>query len=84
MSSILLTGARAPVTLELCRAFAQQGHRVFLADMNLFPIARWSRFVEQYLRIPAPVQEFDAFKQALKELIKRYRIDHLIPTCEET
>lgn len=84
MSSILLTGARAPVTLELCRAFAQQGHRVYLADMNLLPIARWSRFVEQYLRIPAPVQEFTAFKQALKDLVERYQIEHLVPTCEET
>lgn len=83
MSSILLTGARAPVTLELCRAFAQQGHQVYLADMNLLPIARWSRFVEQYLRIPAPVQEFTAFKQALKDLLERYQIEHLIPTCEE-
>ena len=84
MSSILLTGARAPVTLELCRAFAQQGHRVYLADMNLLPIARWSRFVEQYLRIPAPVQEFSAFTQTLKDLVKSYQIEHLIPTCEET
>lgn len=83
MSSILLTGARAPVTLELCRAFAWQGHRVFLADVTLFPIARWSACAEAYFRIPAPVQQFDLFVKSLKKLITQHDIDHLIPTCEE-
>lgn len=83
MSCILLTGARAPVTLELCRAFARQGHRVFLADVTLFPIARWSTCAEAYFRIPAPVQQFNLFAETLKKLITQHHIDHLIPTCEE-
>ena len=83
MPSILLTGARAPVTLELCRAFAQQGHRVFLADVTLFPLARWSSFAVDYFRIPAPAQHFLAFSSALSALIKLHHIEHLIPTCEE-
>lgn len=83
MSSILLTGARAPVTLELCRAFAWQGHRVFLADVTLFPIARWSNCAEAYFRIPAPAQQFDFFVESLKQLITQHQIEHLIPTCEE-
>lgn len=83
MSSILLTGARAPVTLELCRAFAQQGHQVFLADVTLFPIARWSRFAVRYFRIPAPKQHFNDFAEALQRLVVEHHIDHLIPTCEE-
>lgn len=83
MSSILLTGARAPVTLELCRAFAWQGHRVFLADVTLFPIARWSACAEAYFHIPAPVQQFELFVESLKKLIIQHHIDHLIPTCEE-
>jgi len=84
MATILLTGARAPVTLELCRAFAQQRHRVFIADVLFMPIARWSAFAVQYFTIPPPAQQLPEFEQALSELIVKYQIEHLIPTCEET
>jgi hypothetical protein len=83
-SKILLLGARAPVALELCRSFVQQNNQVFLADMLRFPIARWARQAATYRRIPAPRQAFGAFREALLQLIEQYKIEHLIPTCEET
>lgn len=40
MVSFLITGARAPVALELARNFYSHGHRVILADSLTYPLAR--------------------------------------------
>ena len=51
--SILLTGARAPITLEMARSFAKQGHKVIVCDSSRLTIARWSNTVTKYYTIPA-------------------------------
>ena len=42
MKRILLTGARAPVTLDLVRHFHRAGHEVYVADSIYLPLARLS------------------------------------------
>jgi hypothetical protein len=81
--TFLILGARAPVALELCRAFGCAGHRVILADSLHCPLARWSAYVAQYVVLPAPAQDFPGFRKVLKKLVEAEKIDHLIPTCEE-
>lgn len=82
--SILLTGARAPITLEMARSFAKQGHKVIVCDSSRLTIARWSNTVTKYYTIPAPKNNIKAFIEALQKIIYQEKIDHLIPTCEET
>lgn len=84
METILLTGARAPVALELARAFHSKGHRVILADSMRMPLARWSNAAAKYYRIPSPRFQPAAFVASLQQLIKTEQVTHLIPTCEET
>jgi hypothetical protein len=84
MARILLTGSRAPVTLELARSFHQQGHIVFTADSLRFPLARWSRSIKRFYHIPAPAHDFKGFQKKLLEIVVQEKIEHLIPTCEET
>ena len=81
--NILITGARAPIALELARAFHRAGHRVYMADAQHLTLSRWSNSVYQYLIFPSPTRHTEAFIRALEQMISEHHIDHLIPTCEE-
>ena len=81
--NILLTGGRAPATLELARAFHHAGHTVFMAESLHGHLSQPSNAVKANFVIPAPRQHNDAFVAALKKIIEENKIDLLIPTCEE-
>lgn len=83
MSNILLTGGRAPATLELARLLKQAGHRVIVADSLPHTLCSRSRAVEKSVLLPPPRQKFSSFVDALVGLVQRERIELLIPTCEE-
>lgn len=83
MSRILLTGGRAPVTLELARLFAQAGHTVFVAESAPRHLCQTSRAVYHSYQVPPPKQAPAAFVAALRQIIEQVQIDWLIPTCEE-
>jgi glutathione synthase/RimK-type ligase-like ATP-grasp enzyme len=80
---VLLTGARAPVTLELIRLFARAGHRVFVADSARVFLGQASRFVANSYTVPKPRLEPLAFIQKLERIVELEQIDLVIPTCEE-
>jgi predicted ATP-grasp superfamily ATP-dependent carboligase len=83
MSKILLTGGRAPATLELARIFHSAGHRVFLAESVRGCLTAASRALEASFLVPPPRQQPEEFLRALVEIVRQNRIDLLIPTCEE-
>jgi len=81
--NILLTGGRAPATLELARAFWRAGHTVYSAESLPGSLSAASRAVHANFLVPAPRQHTGAFIQALRTIILENKIDLLIPTCEE-
>ncbi len=83
MANILLTGGRAPATLELARAFHRTGHTVFMAELARSHLSEPSRALKANFLVPPPRQQTGAFLQALREIVSRNKIDLLIPTCEE-
>lgn len=83
MKTVLLTGGRAPVTLELARLFHAHGHRVIVAESFDLHLCRASGSVTKSYPIPSPRQEFNRFIAALVAIIQREKVDLLIPTCEE-
>ena len=83
MANILLTGGRAPVTLDLARAFHRAGHSVFMAESLRGHLSQPSNAIKQNFVVPAPRQETEAFLSSLKRIIEENRIELLIPTCEE-
>lgn len=84
MSTILVTGARAPIALDLARSFAAAGHDAHLADSIRPWSARLSRAARGRLhRLPPPRFAFDAFTEALATLIRRLDPALIVPTCEE-
>jgi hypothetical protein len=83
MKTILLTGARAPVTLDLARSLKEQGHRVIGAESLAYPLSKNSNAFEKFYRITAPNDSLENFKNDLIEIIKSEKVEAIIPTCEE-
>lgn len=80
---ILLTGSRAPVTLELARLFNRDKHTVFVADTFRNTLTSVSRAITRSYVIPPPNTSPDQFCSALCQILSSENIDLLIPTCEE-
>lgn len=80
---VLLTGARAPVALDLARQFAAAGWQVHSADSQPAHATAASHAVSAHHPVPAPRQQPQAFIQALASLCQAQAIDLLLPTCEE-
>ena len=83
MTNILLTGGRAPATLDLARAFHRAGHTVFMAESLRGHLSQPSNAIEANFVVPAPRQDRAGFVDALKNIIVENQIEMLIPTCEE-
>ncbi|MBA3661014.1 MAG: hypothetical protein H0W64_04775 [Gammaproteobacteria bacterium] len=82
-SKILLTGGRAPVTLDLARRFKHYGHEVYVAETINYHLCRYSNSVKKSFLVPSPAHYKSAYINELSSLIQKYNIDLLIPTCEE-
>lgn len=80
---ILITGARAPVALELTRALGRAGHSVVAADSLPVTLAGASRHAAGAVRLPPPRRSPAAFIAALLDAVGRLGIELILPTCEE-
>ena len=81
--NVLITGGRAPVALELARAFHHTGHTVFMAESLRGHLSQPSAAIKASFVVPPPRQDTWAFLLALKNIIVQNQIQLLIPTCEE-
>ena len=80
---VLLTGARAPATLELARLCFRAGHEVHVADTHRWHVCRGSRMIARAHVLPAPRVSLSTYAAALRDLVARQRFDVIVPTCEE-
>ena len=80
---VLVTGARAPVALHVCRLFNQYGADVYATDSISFPLTKVSNSIKRFILTPSPKFETEKYMKAIVNLVKDERIDYLIPTCEE-
>ncbi|PMC38568.1 hypothetical protein CJ195_08900 [Bacillus sp. UMB0899] len=80
---VLVTGARAPVTLHVCRLLKESGAEVYVTDCTNSPLTKVSSSIKKYILTPSPKFETKNFIKALVKIIKKEEIDYLIPTCEE-
>jgi len=71
------------VTLELARLFRRAGHRVLMAESLAWHLSRPSVAVAANYRVPPPRQDPAGFTRALAEIVRRERVDLVLPTCEE-
>ncbi len=80
---VLITGARAPVALEISRLFHSAGHEVYVADSIRHFMCRASRKVIRAYRLPSPRENELKFIETLEHIIDAEGITVLVPTCEE-
>ncbi|QMT60257.1 ATP-grasp domain-containing protein [Legionella sp. PC997] len=80
---ILITGGRAPATMDIMRSLISQGYEVYSAESMLYPLARLVKGVKKHFVIPKPNQNLAAFLNTIEELVIHHKIDLLIPSCEE-
>jgi hypothetical protein len=84
VTAVLITGARAPIALDLAQSFAAAGFEPHLADSitpwcaRLHPVARG-----RLHRLAPPRFDFAGFTRDLGALVERLDPALVIPTCEE-
>lgn len=80
---IMITGARAPVALELTRALGRAGHTVFAADSLTPTLAGSSRFAAGAVLLPPARHAPRRFADAVAAAAAWHGLDLIVPTCEE-
>lgn len=83
MARYLITGARAPVVWDIAVNLEKHGHRVYLADSLKNSIAKICPAIQSFHLLPSVRQNLKEYLYSLCLLLKQYRIDYLLPTCEE-
>lgn len=79
---LLITGARAPVSLDLASACRMAGYSVQLADSSPAYAARMAKICP-LLRMPSPRYQFADFTHWLHDYCQKHSDTLIIPTCEE-
>lgn len=80
---VLILGARAPACLEWARAFRAACWRVSVGDSLLWPVARFSSAIHDYVRLPEPRRDPTGWIAALAREVTARGITLVLPTCEE-
>lgn len=81
--NVLVTGSRAPASMDIMRSLIKQGYQVYSADSMNFPLGRFVKGLKKHFTVPKPNRNLYPFLDALKTILIDYKIDLLIPTCEE-
>jgi hypothetical protein len=79
---ILLTGGRAPATLELARKLREAGVAVSLAESVRGTLTAFSLGVRTH-RVPPPRSDLEGFSWGVLDAVRADACDVVIGTCEE-
>lgn len=80
---VLLTQGLLPSTLAMARCLSGAGHRVTVGDHNRVVMARFSRHVARFVRLPAPTPDPQRFCKAVQDMATAIGVDVVIPVCDE-
>jgi hypothetical protein len=83
MRTILLTCGRGTYSLTLARTFHAAGHKVLVADAWPRTLCRHSAAVDQFFHVPSPARETSAWIAAVLRIVKKQRVDLIVPVYEE-
>lgn len=82
--AVLVTGARAPVAVDLARSFAAAGLDVQLGDSVTPHAAKWASVGRgRVIRLPPARHEFPDYRERLQAWVRDNPGGLLLPTCEE-
>lgn len=80
---VLISQGFLPSALAAARCLAAAGHRVTLGDHDGAVIARFSRHVSRFVRLPPPAADPRRFFEAVMDAAARVRADAVLPLFEE-
>ncbi|WP_068774831.1 ATP-grasp domain-containing protein [Paenibacillus sp. FJAT-26967] len=80
---VLLTGARSYTALDMARRLQLGGCSVYAADCVRFPVSAGSRALKGFFYLTSPREDLRGFIRGLQEVIRRERIQLLLPSSEE-
>ncbi|KAL6238421.1 hypothetical protein BDW75DRAFT_201735 [Aspergillus navahoensis] len=80
---ILLTNGRFPVSLDFARQLTLAGCKVYCVDPMKIHVCRFSMTVVASKRVPAPRTDPGGYVAGVKEAVKCWGIDYIIPIHEE-
>ncbi len=80
---IFLTQGLLPSALAVVRCLAAEGHRVTLGDHDGTVIARFSRHVSRFVKLPPPAPNPRRFFEAVADTARRVGADVVLPLFEE-
>lgn len=79
MATILLTDGQQRKTLSAARSLGRAGHRVLVAEVTRFALARFSRHTARGLVSPDPATRPGPFLKWMMETVVRHRVDAVLP-----
>lgn len=82
MARVLITDAEARTCLAATRALGRRGHDVYVTAARLPALASSSRYCKQSARIPSARESPPAAADAMRELVRRWAIDIVVPVTE--
>ncbi|MDN3504636.1 MAG: ATP-grasp domain-containing protein [Rhabdochlamydiaceae bacterium] len=83
IKTVLLTGARAPVTLDTARMFKLANIRVVCVDSLAPTITQFSASIDSYYSTCKPAEDLERFTKEINAIVAKENVDLIIPMCEE-
>ena len=80
---ILLTGGKMTKSLQLARLFHRAGYQVLLAETEKYRCSghAYSNCVTSFHLLPDQEKGFDEYRKKIEEIVKREKVDILIPVA---
>mmetsp|Transcript_22834 Transcript_22834/g.29616 ORF Transcript_22834/g.29616 Transcript_22834/m.29616 type:complete len:457 (+) Transcript_22834:118-1488(+) len=81
---VLVSGGKMTKSLEICRAFKAEGHRVILVETEdyWFVAPRWSNAVDKFVLLPEHKRTGErAYVDKIKSIIKEEQVDVFVPVA---
>jgi predicted ATP-grasp superfamily ATP-dependent carboligase len=79
---VVITDGEQRSTLALARSLGKVGHRVVVCASNRRSLAGMSRYADECVTTPSPLDAPDAFADAVANATHRYSADVLLPVVE--
>ncbi|MVP01155.1 ATP-grasp domain-containing protein [Paenibacillus lutrae] len=80
---VLITGARSYTALDMARRLQLGGCSVYAADCVRYPVSAGSRALTRCFYLSSPREDLQGFIRGLQAVIRRERIQLLLPSSEE-
>ena len=80
---VLLTGGKMTKSLQLARLFCRAGYQVHLAETEKYSCSghAYSNCVTSFHLLPNQEKGFDEYRKKIEEIVKREKVDFLMPVA---